>query len=127
MVWNLVRLLTNLVPALLRLVPLVIQLMGDRRVPGFLKLLVPVALIYVISPIDLIPDFIGGVGWLDDLIAIATAVTIFLQFSPKPVVEGYRRRWWGFARPKDEPRERPRTTIEGYYEVLKDEEDSPGR
>lgn len=127
LVWNLIRLLTNLVPALLRLVPLVMQLMGDRRVPGLLKLLVPLALIYVISPIDLIPDFIGGVGWIDDLIAIATAVMIFLQFSPKPVVEGYRRRGWGFVRPKDEPRDRAQTTIEGYYEVLEDEADRPGR
>ena len=123
--WNLIRLLANLIPALVRVGPLVIQLMGDRRVPGILKLLVPAALIYVLSPIDLIPDIMGGVGWLDDLIAIATAVLIFLQFSPKPVVEGYRRQWWGFAKPQDKPQERPKTTIEGRYEVLKDEEDNP--
>lgn len=123
---SLVRVVVNLMIALLRVVPLVTHLMGDRRVPFILKLLVPAALIYVVSPIDLIPDIIGGIGWLDDLIAIATALLIFLLFSPKPAIEGYRRRW-GFAKPQEKPPEESKITIEGYYEVLDDEGNRPDR
>jgi len=49
------------------LVKLVVRLLGDRRVPVRKKVLLGAALLYVISPIDLIPDFIVGFGRVDDV------------------------------------------------------------
>jgi len=43
------------------------KLLLDRRVPFWMKALLALPLIYVLSPIDLIPDFIIGLGQLDDL------------------------------------------------------------
>ena len=41
------------------------------------------AILYVISPIDVIPDFIPGIGWMDDLAVILMAISRIKQvFNP---------------------------------------------
>src|SRR3954469_14506943 len=67
------------------------RLMQDPRVATWIKALVPtIAMIYVLSPIDLIPDFILGLGQIDDLsiIGIAMYVTtrILPRFAPTAIV-----------------------------------------
>lgn len=67
------------------------RLLRDPRVPAMPKWLVPAgALIYLVSPIDLIPDFILGLGQLDDLSVIAVAValiTLLVRWSPQEIVD----------------------------------------
>jgi uncharacterized membrane protein YkvA (DUF1232 family) len=65
---------------------LIIKLMLDRRVPGGVKLIIPAAIIYIISPVDLIHDFIPFVGRFDDLIAGLAAIALFLAMCPRDVV-----------------------------------------
>lgn len=55
------------VPRLALLVP---KLMGDERVPRRTKLALAGLAVYLASPWDLIPDFIPGVGHLDDAIVL---------------------------------------------------------
>ncbi len=66
-------------------------LLRDPRVPALPKWLIPAgALIYLVSPIDLIPDFILGLGQLDDLSVIAVAValiTLLVRWSPREIVD----------------------------------------
>jgi len=67
------------------------RLLRDPRVPALPKWLIPAgALIYLVSPIDLIPDFILGLGQLDDLSVIAVAValiTLLVRWSPREIVD----------------------------------------
>lgn len=67
------------------------RLLRDPRVPAWPKLVAPIiALLYVVSPVDVIPDFIPVLGQLDDLgvVAITLAVISMLaQWSPPAVVE----------------------------------------
>lgn len=67
------------------------RLLRDPRVPAIPKWLIPAgALIYLVSPIDLIPDFILGLGQLDDLSVIAVAVamiTLLVRWSPREIVD----------------------------------------
>lgn len=67
------------------------RLLRDPRIPAWPKWIVPAgALIYALSPVDLLPDFILGFGQIDDLsiIAIAVAVvTMLVKWSPQEVVD----------------------------------------
>ncbi len=61
-------------------------LLMDNRVPIVLKLIPVAALAYVISPIDLIPDFFLGLGQLDDIGIVMMAITAFNSMAPGDVV-----------------------------------------
>jgi uncharacterized membrane protein YkvA (DUF1232 family) len=69
-------------------IKLILRLMGDRRVNPFLKLLPVAAIVYVISPIDLIPGAILPViGALDDAAVIWLGATLFVSLCPDEVVQ----------------------------------------
>jgi len=95
-----------LVGSLLRAV---FRVLVDPRVPLRLKALLPAALLYLILPIDLVPDFIPLAGRLDDLLVLALAVGLMLALAPS------RRK------PARKDPSRPRV-IEGSYRVLDDDE-----
>lgn len=65
---------------------------GDGRT-GFLpKLLVLLTLGYALSPIDLIPDFIPVLGYLDDLLLLPGLIALSIRLIPPAVMEEARRR-----------------------------------
>lgn len=60
----------------------------DSRTPTFVRLMILGALGYLLSPADLIPDFITGLGWLDDAAVIAGAMKIAQQYiQPEHVLK----------------------------------------
>ena len=65
---------------------LIMRLMMDKRVPIRSKLIIPVGIIYMISPFDIIPDFLIGLGWLDDIFAIVATLTLFLLSIPSDIL-----------------------------------------
>jgi uncharacterized membrane protein YkvA (DUF1232 family) len=58
----------------------------DKRVPLWLKVCAAAGAVYVISPIDVIPDRVTGVGYLDDIILVVLIVQTFIEMSPDYVV-----------------------------------------
>jgi uncharacterized membrane protein YkvA (DUF1232 family) len=62
----------------------------DPRVPWYAKALAA-ATAYALSPIDLIPDFIPVIGYLDDLIIVTVAIILVIQLIPADVMEELRR------------------------------------
>jgi uncharacterized membrane protein YkvA (DUF1232 family) len=76
---------------LARTVRLVWRLLNDARVPFLPKLIIPAAFLYVVSPIDLIPDMILGLGQLDDVGIVVLAVALFIEFCPRVLVDEHRR------------------------------------
>jgi uncharacterized membrane protein YkvA (DUF1232 family) len=69
-------------------IKLIIRLMGDRRVSTWLKLIPIGALIYLISPIDLIPGaVIPFIGALDDAAVLWIGATLFVNLCPEEVVQ----------------------------------------
>lgn len=75
-----------------QLIKLVWALTRDPRVPARTKAVLFVSLGYVISPIDVIPDFIVGIGKVDDLLVAAFALDQILNRVPEEVV---REHWDG--------------------------------
>ncbi len=64
----------------------------DRRVPWYAKVLLVVVIAYALSPIDLIPDFIPVIGYLDDLLIVPAGIYLALKMIPKPLMDEYRAR-----------------------------------
>jgi len=64
----------------------------DPRVPWYAKAFVALVVGYAFSPIDLIPDFIPVLGYLDDLVLIPLGVTVALKMIPEEVMEDCRIR-----------------------------------
>jgi uncharacterized membrane protein YkvA (DUF1232 family) len=74
------------------------RLLNDRRVPGTLKTLVPaLGVLYLLSPIDLVPDVILGLGQLDDVGMLMLLLNLFVRLAPERVVAEHR------AALRDEP------------------------
>ncbi|HEY3360240.1 MAG TPA: YkvA family protein [Methanosarcina sp.] len=62
----------------------------DPRTPRTAKILLWIAIAYALSPIDLIPDFIPVIGYLDDMIIVPVLLYIAMKKVPKNVyIENY--------------------------------------
>jgi len=62
----------------------------DRRVPWYARLLAGAVVAYAFSPIDLIPDFIPVLGYLDDLILIPLGIALVIRLIPEAVLADCR-------------------------------------
>jgi len=62
----------------------------DGRVPGGAKILAAVVAAYALSPIDLIPDFIPILGYLDDLILVPLGIWWALKLIPPHILAEHR-------------------------------------
>ena len=58
----------------------------DPRTPRIAKWLLGIAITYLVSPVDLIPDFIPIVGQLDDLLIVPLCVYLALRIIPKSMI-----------------------------------------
>jgi uncharacterized membrane protein YkvA (DUF1232 family) len=62
----------------------------DPRVPWYAKLFAALVLAYALSPIDLIPDFIPVIGYVDDLLILPAGIALALKMIPKNVMDDAR-------------------------------------
>ena len=104
---------------------LVWRLLHDGRVPSWVKLVPLVGAVYLLSPIDLIPDLmLPGLGELDDLAVILISLRMFVELAPPGIVRehledliGWRRR----VHPDDDLSSSP--YIDASYRVLDQDEE----
>ena len=91
-------------------VPAVFLALKDKDTPVIAKMLAAIAVAYALSPVDLIPDFIPVLGYIDDVILLPTLVAITVKLIPKDVWvrcqaesvnmwENGKPKKWYFARP----------------------------
>ncbi len=105
-------------PHILKFARLVWRLSFDKRVPLFLRLLLPIAILYAVSPFDLVKDSIPILGRFDDLIFIAMALLLLVKLSPKEVVDEHN----GVIPPSNRPEEKdPDKVVDGTGRVIDDE------
>jgi uncharacterized membrane protein YkvA (DUF1232 family) len=64
-------------------------LLRDRRVPIRLRALVPAVVVYLATPIDIIPDFVPVLGHLDDIVVLLVAGGLLARFVPRPVLDDH--------------------------------------
>jgi uncharacterized membrane protein YkvA (DUF1232 family) len=64
----------------------------DKRTPWFPKVLAICVVAYAFSPIDLIPDFIPVLGYLDDLLIVPLGISLTLKLIPQQIIADNRIR-----------------------------------
>ena len=105
-------------PHILRFARLVWRLTFDKRVPLFLRLLLPLAILYAVSPFDLVKDTIPILGRFDDLIFIAMALLLLVKLSPKDVVDEHN----GVIPKSDRPEDKdPDKVVDGTGRIIDDQ------
>jgi len=63
----------------------------DPRVPWYAKVMAALVAAYAFSPIDIIPDFIPVLGYLDDLVLLPLGIVIVIRLIPDDVMDDLRR------------------------------------
>ena len=76
----------------------------DPRTPWYAKALIWFVVVHTFSPIDLIPDFIPILGYLDDLVITPVGLALALRLIPPMVLEEARQRVWEQSRIGSGPR-----------------------
>jgi uncharacterized membrane protein YkvA (DUF1232 family) len=66
---------------------LVWRLLRDPRVPVYLKVIPAAAVLYVLSPLDFIPDIAVGLGQLDDIGILLVGLEGFIAMCPQHIVD----------------------------------------
>ncbi len=64
----------------------------DPRVPWYAKALIAIIVAYAFSPIDIIPDFIPVLGYLDDLVLLPLGIALALRLIPRAVFDECREK-----------------------------------
>lgn len=72
----------------------------DRRTPWYAKLVAAMVAAYALSPIDLIPDFIPILGYLDDLVIVPLGILLAVRLIPPSLMDELR----AMALDQDRPR-----------------------
>ena len=84
-------------------VPAVFLALKDKRTSIFARILAGITVAYALSPIDLIPDFIPVLGYLDDVIILPALIVLTVKLIPKDVCESCRKKasgMWQDGKPK---------------------------
>lgn len=63
---------------------------GDPRVPWHAKVVAVAVAAYALSPIDLIPDFIPVLGYLDDLVIVPLGILLAVKLVPTELMAEFR-------------------------------------
>ena len=95
-----------------RSMQLVWRLMLDSRVPALPKLIVPLVALYVLSPLDVVPDVILVLGQLDDIALLFFGTKLFINLCPPDVVMEHRRALGGGMHVTDDD------YVDGSYRVV---------
>lgn len=83
--------------------PALFLALKDRETPVLAKVFAGITVAYALSPVDLIPDFIPVLGYLDDVILLPTLIVIIVKLIPAPVLERCRAQseeMWKDGKPK---------------------------
>lgn len=103
----------GLLPTLLSQVRLAVRLLREPRVPLLTRAVPLLAALYLISPLDFIPDIFPIIGQLDDLGIAVLALEVFLRLTP-PAVRAFHQEAIAQGR-KYSPMTRPDTVIDAEW------------
>jgi len=84
-------------------IPAVFLALKAKETPWYAKVCAAITVAYALSPVDLVPDFIPVLGYLDDVILLPLLVALTVKFIPKETFQKYREEaegMWKNDKPK---------------------------
>ena len=84
-------------------IPALFLAIKDNDTPILAKVFAGITVAYALSPVDLVPDFIPVLGYLDDIILLPMLVALIIKFIPQDVLERNRKQaegMWQDGKPK---------------------------
>lgn len=105
-------------------VVLALRLMLDRRVSAGTKLIPALMIVYMLSPLDFLPDLLLPLGIVDDLGVFLLGIQWFIHSAPRYVVDEYRGLTSRTAPGTERTNGQLPPVIDGRYQVLDDEWDN---
>lgn len=72
-------------------IPALFLALKEKETPVIAKILVGIIIVYVLSPIDLIPDFIPVLGYLDDIIIVPALIALTVKLIPSDIMKRCRQ------------------------------------
>lgn len=84
-------------------IPAVFIALKKKETPLLPKIIAGITIVYALSPIDLIPDFIPVLGYLDDLIILPALIALTLKLLPDDILQKSRSEaegLWSNGKPK---------------------------
>lgn len=84
-------------------IPAVFLALKAKETPIHAKIVVFLTVAYALSPVDLVPDFIPVLGYLDDVLVLPALVALTVKLIPKDIFERYRQEaegMWENGKPK---------------------------
>jgi uncharacterized membrane protein YkvA (DUF1232 family) len=112
-------------------IKLIWRLLNDGRISPWLKMIIPATLLYLLFPVDIVPDFAPGLGQLDDIAVILLGLKFFVEMCPEEIVRQHLDELasvvspWRVVEEDETPEAEPSRYIEAPYQVVdkKDEGD----
>lgn len=84
-------------------IPTIYLALKDKDTPIIAKIFASITVVYALSPIDLVPDFIPVLGYLDDVILLPMLVALTIKLIPADIIERNRQqaeKLWDNGKPK---------------------------
>ncbi|MCQ4866289.1 YkvA family protein [Pseudoflavonifractor phocaeensis] len=84
-------------------IPALYLCLKSKETPVFPKILAAITVAYALSPVDLIPDFIPVLGYLDDIFLLPALIALIIRLIPKETLWQFREEakgLWENGRPK---------------------------
>ena len=84
-------------------IPAVFLALKAKETPILAKIMAFLTVAYALSPVDLVPDFIPVLGYLDDVLILPALVALTVKLIPKEIFERYRQEaegMWRNGKPK---------------------------
>lgn len=84
-------------------IPAIFLALKEKDTPIIAKVFACITIVYALSPIDLVPDFIPVLGYLDDVIILPGLIALTIKYIPKDVLEKNRKKsegMWKDGKPK---------------------------
>ena len=109
----------KILPQMWRTGRLALRLLRDSRVPMAAKFIFGATVLYLVSPLDVVPDWLPVIGQADDLMVLLAGLNLFLRSCPRWLVYEHEDALDGrptpeFSAPRREGRDQDRT-IDGQY------------